>query len=151
MKSLFLSMLICASVSLFSQSGNPKPKKVETSYSKEIKFTTEIKKLNRESALYLQFAETAGLLNDELLVLDDLKIYPNPNHGFFTVEFKEKTNGLIHVFVYNSKNEVYFEDQAQVDNEVYSVSVDLGKAPAGVYFLLLKRDASSVAHKIEKL
>jgi hypothetical protein len=152
MKTATTLFIIFFSLSAFAQVNNTQSKKVETTYkSNSIKLNTEIKTLSRETKLYLQFAKTAGLLNDELLELDDLKIYPNPNHGIFTLEFREKTYGLIDVYVYDLKGTVLFEEQVNVDNEIYSASIDIAQAPAGVYFLLIKRDDASLTQKIEKL
>ena len=152
MKTATTLFIIFFSLSAFAQVNNTESKKVETTYkSNSIKLNTEIKTLSRETKLYLQFAKTAGLLNDELLELDDLKIYPNPNHGIFTLEFREKTYGLIDVYVYDLKGTVLFGEQVNVDNEIYSASIDIAQAPAGVYFLLIKRDDASLTQKIEKL
>jgi hypothetical protein len=152
MKTAATSFIFLFSLTVFAQVNSTQSKKVETTYkSNSIKLNTEIKTLSRETKLYLQFAKTAGLLNDELLELDDLKIYPNPNHGIFTLEFREKTYGLIDVYVYDLKGTVLFEEQVNVDNEIYSASIDIAQAPAGVYFLLIKRDDASLTQKIEKL
>jgi hypothetical protein len=152
MKTATTSFIFLFSLTVFAQVNSTQSKKVETTYkSNSIKLNTEIKTLSRETKLYLQFAKTAGLLNDELLELDDLKIYPNPNHGIFTLEFREKTYGLIDVYVYDLKGTVLFGEQVNVDNEIYSASIDIAQAPAGVYFLLIKRDDASLTQKIEKL
>jgi hypothetical protein len=152
MKTAATSFIFLFSLTVFAQVNSTQSKKVETTYkSNSIKLNTEIKTLSRETKLYLQFAKTASLLNDELLELDDLKIYPNPNHGIFTLEFREKTYGLIDVYVYDLKGTVLFEEQVNVDNEIYSASIDIAQAPAGVYFLLIKRDDASLTQKIEKL
>ena len=152
MKTAATSFIFLFSLTVFAQVNSTQSKKVETTYkSNSIKLNTEIKTLSRETKLYLQFAKNAGLLNDELLELDDLKIYPNPNHGIFTLEFREKTYGLIDVYVYDLKGTVLFGEQVNVDNEIYSASIDIAQAPAGVYFLLIKRDDASLTQKIEKL
>jgi hypothetical protein len=152
MKTAATSFIFLFSLTVFAQVNSTQSKKVETTYkSNSIKLNTEIKTLSRETKLYLQFAKTASLLNDELLELDDLKIYPNPNHGIFTLEFREKTYGLIDVYVYDLKGTVLFGEQVNVDNEIYSASIDIAQAPAGVYFLLIKRDDASLTQKIEKL
>ena len=44
-----------------------------------------------------------------------------------------------------------FQEKVNVDNEMYSVSIDISKEPEGVYFLLIKRDNASLTQKIEKL
>ena len=152
MKTATTLFIFLFSLTVFAQVNSTQSKKVETTYkSNSIKLNTEIKTLSRETKLYLQFAKNAGLLNDELLELDDLKIYPNPNHGIFTLEFREKTYGLIDVYVYDLKGTVLFGEQVNVDNEIYSASIDIAQAPAGVYFLLIKRDDASLTQKIEKL
>jgi hypothetical protein len=152
MKYIVTVLALVLSVSVFSQETNTKAKKVETSYkSNSIRLNTEIKTLNRNTKLYLQFAESLGLLNDELLILEDLKIYPNPNHGEFTLEFREKTYGLIDVFVYDLKGKVLFQEQVNVNDEIYSADINIENAAAGVYFLLIKRDNASLTQKIEKL
>lgn len=152
MKYTVTVLALMLSVSVFSQERNTKAKKVETSYkSNSYHLNTEIKTLSRDTKLYLQFAESLGLLNDELLELTDLKIYPNPNHGKFTIEFREKTSGLINVFVYDLTGKVLFQEQVSVSDTIYSADINIETAPAGVYFLLIKRDNASLTQKIEKL
>ena len=152
MKHIVTVFALMLSVSTFSQEIITKAKKVETSYiSNSIRLNAEIKTLNKEPKLYLQFVESLGLLNNKLLDLNDLKIYPNPYHGKFTLEFRKKTSGVIDVFVYDLKGKVYFQEQVSVNDAIYSANIDIERAPAGVYFLLIKRDDASLTQKIEKL
>ncbi len=152
MKHIVTVFALMLSVSTFSQEIITKAKKVETSYiSNSIRLNAEIKTLNKEPKLYLQFVESLGLLHNKLLDLNDLKIYPNPYHGKFTLEFRKKTSGVIDVFVYDLKGKVYFQEQVSVNDAIYSANIDIERAPAGVYFLLIKRDDASLTQKIEKL
>ena len=112
---------------------------------------TEIFLLDRNSILYLEFAEKVGISNDELLVLEELLIYPNPNDGFFTIRFKEEPDALVDVFVYDLTGNLMFKDQIIGEETLYEQEVDISNRPKGIYFLLLKQGSSSQTRKIEKL
>ncbi|MCT4624577.1 MAG: T9SS type A sorting domain-containing protein [Schleiferiaceae bacterium] len=146
------SILIVLLAFTFSLGYAQEIKRVETKAShKSIKLNTEIKALSRETKLYLDFAEKVGLLNDDYLVLKDLKIYPNPNSGRFTLEFTEETSSLVNVFIYDLAGNVLFSDEFRSNSEKYSREIDITDRPAGVYFLLLKQNNASQTQKIEKL
>ncbi len=152
MKTILLSILTLIATLSFAQE-HKKAKRVNTNATseKEVLLNTEIKLLDRESYLYQTFAEKVGILNDELLILDDLKVYPNPNEGFFTIEFTEATSAIIKIFVYNFTGEVLFSDELQSSNSFYNIEVDIVNQPAGIYFLLIKQNDASQTRKIEKI
>jgi len=152
MKTIVLSILTLIGTFAFGQEKN-EAKRVETKAISqgETALNTEIKLLDRSSFLYQEFAEKVGILNDELLILDDLKVYPNPNEGLFNIEFTEANGTLIKIFVYDFTGKILFSDDLQSTNSLYSAEIDISKQPSGIYFLLIKQNDASQTRKIEKI
>ena len=152
MKIIFLSILTLLGTFTYAQE-EKKAKRVNTTAisEKEVKLNTEIKFLDRESFLYQEFAEKVGILDDELLILDDLKVYPNPNEGLFNLEFTEGTSALIKIYVYDFTGKILFEDNLISTNSFYTQEINIQNEPVGIYFLLIKQNDASQTRKIEKI
>lgn len=72
--------------------------------------------------------------------LQDVKLYPNPNKGSFTIESE---NEVVEVSVFNAFGEVIYEE-----SNVGTFSIDLKNQPKGTYFVKLQTDN---ANRIEKV
>ena len=78
---------------------------------------------------------------------DDLKFYPNPSDGKFTIEYdvKDKEPAVITVLDENSKQ--LFKDEIKGGGK-YSKQVDLGGKGKGVFILNLTQGKKSISKKI---
>ena len=78
---------------------------------------------------------------------DDLKFYPNPSDGKFTIEYdlKDKETALITVLDANGKQ--LFKDEIKGGGK-YSKTVDLGGKGKGVFILNLTQGKKSISKKI---
>ena len=66
---------------------------------------------------------------------NDLLVYPNPSNGKFRMEFKNDTDALTELSVYNSKG-VMIKSLSFISD----VNVDISNNPAGVYLLRIYRN-----------
>jgi len=150
---LIILSILSLTVSFIYAQEEKEAKRVNTTAAseKEVKLNTEIKFLDRESFLYQEFAEKVGIVNDKLLILDDLKVYPNPNEGLFNLEFTEGTNALIKIYVYDFTGKILFADELESSNGIYTQEINIQNEPAGIYFLLIKQNDASQTRKIEKI
>jgi hypothetical protein len=91
-----------------------------------------------------QFTTTA-LANDDFLQ-SQFSLYPNPNKGSFTIEFKELTNSFsVEVFDVTGKT-IYENNYDQSANLVQEINLD--KPSSGVYFVNIQSDKGLVTKKL---
>lgn len=91
-----------------------------------------------------QFRSNA--LANEAFLQSQFSLYPNPNKGNFTIEFKELTNSFsVEVFDVTGKT-IYENNFDQSANLVQQISLD--KPTAGVYFVNIKSDKGLVTKKL---
>jgi len=96
------------------------------------------------NAIASQFTTTA-LANEDFLQ-NQFSIYPNPNKGSFTLEFKELANSFsIEVFDISGKV-IYENNYDQSANLVQEIN--LNKPASGVYFVNIKSDKGLVTKKL---
>ena len=150
--SILFFCLVFATMSI-AQVEKANSKRINTSsITKEVAdLKTEVFILDRTSNMYLEFAEKIGISNDELLILEELQIFPNPNDGFFTIRFKEQPGATVDVAIYDLTGKAVFSDQIEGDDQVYIQDVDITNREKGIYFLLLKQNDASQTRKIQKL
>jgi hypothetical protein len=91
-----------------------------------------------------QFTTTA-LANEDLLQAQ-FSLYPNPNKGSFTIDFKELTSSFsVEVFDVTGKT-IFENNYGQAAN--LSQVINLGQPTSGVYFVNIKSDKGIVTKKL---
>jgi len=91
-----------------------------------------------------QFSSTA--LANETFLENQFSIYPNPNKGSFTIEFKELANSFS-VEVYDVTGKTIFEnnyDQSANPSQM----INLDNVNRGIYFINVKSDKGLVTKKL---
>jgi hypothetical protein len=69
---------------------------------------------------------------------DDIKLYPNPNKGIFTISGNFTNREAVTLEVQNIIGQVIYRDKATVKNSIINKEISLGaNMPAGVYMLKL--------------
>jgi len=88
---------------------------------------------------------TNTLANEEFLQ-NQFSLYPNPNKGSFTIEFKDLTNSYsIEVFDVTGKT-IYENNYSQASDLVQTINLD--NPTSGVYFVNIKTDKGLVTKKL---
>ena len=89
------------------------------------------------------------LLSDQQqkkIVENQFSIYPNPNKGSFTIEFKELANSFS-VEVYDVTGKTIYENNYEQSSNLIQV-VDLDNPTSGIYFINIKSDKGIVTKKL---
>ncbi|WP_165830077.1 T9SS type A sorting domain-containing protein [Flavobacterium hydrophilum] len=78
----------------------------------------------------------------------DLKIYPNPSQGIFTVDVTLDKVMPAHVKVYNLNNNLLIDSKTEEGKDNYLFNFNLGGLPPGLYFVLFESQQGSKLRKI---
>lgn len=94
-----------------------------------------------------------ALLEENISVLsplgvEDLKLFPNPNIGFFNLTFKVPGTGDVFIMVYSSQGQLIINEQLPDFSGRFNQSYDLGIDPAGTYFLMVRQGDRVMSRKI---
>lgn len=99
--------------------------------------------------------DNAKLIDEgELDEIEDIKVYPNPSHGVFEIEYLVKAKGEILVSLLSSdgKEILSHKDNVYDNEEAKQVSINIENAPEGVYFLKIYfQNGESYYQKIVKM
>jgi hypothetical protein len=76
----------------------------------------------------------------------DLKVYPNPSNGVFTLSVNGQA-GKINITVMNVLNQMVYEKNQEINNDNI-IPIDLRNQEKGVYFIKIKSSGSELIRKI---
>jgi len=94
---------------------------------------------------------TTTLTGINNLGLSEIAVYPNPNNGTFTLEFKSAQLQALDVKVYNSLGVVVYQQLNVVANGKYSIEIGLSDLPEGIYTLnAINKDACYIRKMVIK-
>ncbi|MBL7771808.1 MAG: fibronectin type III domain-containing protein [Chitinophagaceae bacterium] len=99
-------------------------------YSASSTFTTASSKTNASSVVY---NEVGGM---------DLKVYPNPTSGEFTIEFKADRDGEATIKVLDLSGRVVKQIQTVVTDDVNVVSLNISELTSGMYQIQVENEGS---------
>ncbi|SHL18327.1 T9SS type A sorting domain-containing protein [Flavobacterium chilense] len=85
---------------------------------------------------------------DEVSKKFDLKIYPNPSKGTFTVDVLLDKVMPAHVKVFNLNNNMLIDSKTQDGKDNYLFNFSFNGLPSGVYFVLFESQQGSKLRKI---
>ena len=88
---------------------------------------------------------TTALANETFLE-NQFSIYPNPNKGSFTIEFKELANSFS-VEVYDITGKTIYENNYEQSSNLIQL-INLDNPTSGVYFINIKSDKGLVTKKL---
>lgn len=111
-------------------------------------YTVEIVDANGCSSISLPFNFLTVSTNE--FVMDDLKIYPNPNNGIFTISGSLSSKGIITIDLVNLLGEKIGEIYEGGNVSNLNKQVDLSNYSNGVYFVRLTTENGSIMNKIIK-
>ena len=94
----------------------------------------------------LDICSAAPLAVDENQ-LENFSIYPNPNHGAFTIQFNSSSSDAIVVGVHDMRGREVFT-KTYTNNGVFNESLQLNNLQAGVYLVSILDGAKKLVKKI---
>ncbi len=77
---------------------------------------------------------------NDIIFNDNIKIYPNPTNGIFTIQCKD----IQSIKIININGQII--KQLSIDNEQFTI--DLSNQPKGIYFVKIKGDDFIIVKKI---
>ncbi|PVX44444.1 putative secreted protein (Por secretion system target) [Flavobacterium sp. 103] len=86
--------------------------------------------------------------NTDLKKKFDLKIYPNPSHGIFTVDVTLDKVMPAHIKVFNLTNNMIIDSKYEEGKDTYKFNFSLNGLTAGVYFVLVESQQGNQLRKI---
>jgi hypothetical protein len=89
---------------------------------------------------------TTTALANETFLENQFSIYPNPNKGSFTIEFKELANSFS-VEVYDVTGKTIYENNYEQSSNLTQL-INLDNPTSGVYFINIKSDKGIVTKKL---
>jgi hypothetical protein len=106
--------------------------------------------IQRMTAQYNAFVSEntlkTNVLSTNNIVKNNFSIYPNPNNGTFTIQFKDLSNDYS-IEVFDISGRIVFEDYyTQNSNLEQTISID--KPSSGVYFVNIKSGSTITTEKI---
>lgn len=91
-----------------------------------------------EDAITITFINCTGI--DEIIGLENVSLYPNPNDGTFNFRIVSSSLINIDLKVYNALGIIYLEQNHLEINGVYSSRINLQDIKPGVYFITLQNN-----------
>ena len=67
----------------------------------------------------------------------EIKIYPNPTPGVFTIEIDNQLYGELFIFIYTQKGKEVFNIKFHKNTQHFNAQVDLSEQGSGLYIILL--------------
>ena len=89
-----------------------------------------------------------GTSVNELSLLAELDLFPNPSNGVFTVSFKSESINRVEIAFLNLLGEKLYNQIFQLSNGELKTEVNLSSAPQGLYFILITANGKSVCRKV---
>jgi hypothetical protein len=81
---------------------------------------------------------------DKIRLTDEVKIYPNPNNGSFTLSSSYDFKG--NIYVLNMLGQTVFNEEV-VTERALKKSIQLNGLPAGIYFLKVQDSKGETTHR----
>jgi hypothetical protein len=88
-----------------------------------------------------------GTVDTEDFELANFNVYPNPNHGTFTISFDSKTSNDIKISVYDIRGRQILAEQYQ-NSGTFNQNISLNNAEAGIYIVNVEDGNTKEIRKI---
>ncbi|NME68993.1 sulfatase-like hydrolase/transferase [Flammeovirga aprica] len=109
-------------------------------------FTEEIKTITKGTTgnlvLFAKFTKVVTSISDDLGVISEMELYPNPSKGLVNIEFE--TDGRREVTIHNAMGDIVYQDMLVSEKRI---EFQLHQ-PKGVYFITVKYHGSTEIGKL---
>lgn len=78
----------------------------------------------------------------------DVKIYPTPSQGRFTLEINTLAPDVLKMKVYDAMNSAVYEEEGIMVDGLFKNQFDLGHLSNGMYFVVLEGENGNYLHKL---
>jgi len=85
---------------------------------------------------------------DNKLAIDQMKFFPNPSNGKFTLNFNLAAKGNTEVSILNLEGKTVYSEELKDFTGNYNKEIDISANPKGVYFIKIKQGAHAQLKKI---
>jgi len=92
--------------------------------------------------------EKVDVSDNNDLMLNNIKFYPNPNNGKFVLDFSLEEEGNTIVRIYDMKGDIVFEEELAEFRGNYKKEIDLSEEGKGVYILKVLQGNKQHSKKI---
>ncbi len=79
---------------------------------------------------------------EDLFDEENLRVYPNPNKGQFTIEFRTSEPDVLIELIDLSGRQVFFRHYSIDGTRIFRQTIDLSRAPQGMYMLKINHQAT---------
>lgn len=87
---------------------------------------------------------------DDSPALGDLRCFPNPNNGFFRLQFEVTDRGDLGVDVHDAQGDRIYHEVVSGFKGRYERTLDLSDRPDGTYYLVISHAGRTLARKLIK-
>jgi subtilisin-like proprotein convertase family protein len=99
------------------------------------------------NSISLEICTQSFALTNDSFSFDNFSLYPNPNHGSFTVKFNSNTNNNINLSVYDMRGRAIY-DRTYQNKGVFEQNLQLENVESGVYLVNIQDGDQKVIKKI---
>ena len=78
----------------------------------------------------------------------NVMIFPNPNDGSFTLKLNLDNNDIVDLKIFNSLNEIVFDDDNIATDQDYAKEINLSEYAKGIYYLRITGKETNLVKKI---
>ena len=91
--------------------------------------------------------ESEDNLDSIVTEVNQIRVFPNPSNGYFTIEFYKIPESSQHITIYDPIGNVVFKS----DIATKSLEIDLSNTPSGIYIIQVDNGVENIMKKIVKL
>ncbi len=112
------------------------------------KIEKKIKIIGIDKTLKIKILKNDKKENLKDLELNKLEVFPNPNNGFFNLEYNSEDKTPIDLIIYTLDGKEIYSEKVFQENNTFSKKINLDNVPKGVYLMEIKQSGIKTSRKI---
>lgn len=109
---------------------NKEPQAIKVKMTKRYSYQPSLNNIDNDA---ITTGQNQSLFSE--IANDEVTIYPNPNNGSFTINMEFEENDIVSIKLYNSINEVVYEENNVSTELNYNKRINLRSLSKGIYYL----------------